>query len=62
MVQWIKNPTTGVGCCRDMGLIPGQAQRIKGSSVAAAAAWVTTMAWIQPLAWELHMLWVWQYK
>ena len=41
----------------DMGLIPGLAQWVGESSVAAAVAWVTTEAWIWSLVQELHMPW-----
>ena len=35
-----------------MGLIPGPAQWVKGSGIAAAAGWITAVAQIQSLAWE----------
>ena len=43
--------------CQDTGSIPGPAQWVKGSSVAAAVTKVTTVARMWSLAWELHMLW-----
>lgn len=39
--------------CRDVGLIPGLAQGVQGSGVAAAAVEVTAVAWVHSLAWEL---------
>ena len=38
MAQWVKNLTGSLGCCRGVGLIPGPAELVKGSSVAAAVA------------------------
>ena len=39
-----------MGCCRDTGLIPGLAQQVKESGIAAAVAQGTAAAWIQSLA------------
>ena len=50
--------TTGSGASlqlQDAGSIPSQAQWVKGSSIAAAAAYVTTVAQIWSLTQELHM-------
>ena len=54
MVQWVKNlDCSGSGYCRGASLIPGAGQWVKGSSVVAAAAWVTSVAQVQSLVWEL---------
>ena len=58
MMQWVKNLTVAaalVSRCRGIGLISSQAQWVKGSSVAAAAATVQVQAaaQIQSLAQEL---------
>lgn len=44
--QWVKNliACSGSGCCRGTGSIPGPAKCLKGSSVAAAAAWIQSLA------------------
>ena len=39
-----------MGCCGDTGLIPGLAQQVKESGIAAAVSQVTVAAWIQSLA------------
>ena len=41
------------GHCRGAVLIPGTAQGVKGSGIAAAVAQVAVVVQIQPLAWEL---------
>ena len=50
MAQWVTNPTS---IHEDVGSLPGLVQWVEGSSSAAAAAHVTTVAQIQSLAWEL---------
>ena len=59
MVQWVRNLTAvASGHCRGTGLIPDLAQWLKGSSIAAAAAWVAAVVQVQSLAWNFHMPWV----
>ena len=38
VAQWVKNPTSGLGCYRGIGSIPDLAQWIKGSGIATAVA------------------------
>lgn len=51
-MQWFKN-TAAVVMVTGTGLIPGLAQGVQGSGVAAAAVEVTAVAWVHSLAWEL---------
>ena len=48
MVQWVKNlpaeDCSRSGLCRGAGSILGLAQWVKGSSVAAAAPWIQSLA------------------
>ena len=45
MGQWVKTPNcSGSGHCRGAGLIPGLAQWVKGSSVAAAVVQIQSLA------------------
>ena len=41
------------GHCKGAGLVPSPELQVKGSSVAAAMAWVAAAAETQSLAWEL---------
>ena len=58
----LRTNCSSLGYCRGARSIPGQAQLVKGSSIATAEAQVSAVAQIQSLAWELHMLWVWPYN
>ena len=49
MAQWVKN-STAVAYCRGSGSIPGPAQWIKGSGIAAAAAGIHSLARELPYA------------
>ena len=51
MAQWVKNPTAAALVTTESLL--GLAQRVKGSSVAAAVVQVAAVAQTQSLAWEL---------
>ena len=54
MAPWVKNPTcSGLGCPRDVGLIPSLVQWVKGSGIVMAALWVIAVAQIQSLPQEL---------
>lgn len=57
MVRWLENPTPMAWVSADVQFDPRPAQFIKGSSIAAAMAQVTTVAVIQSLAQEpLHAM------
>ena len=45
MVQWVENPTAVVWVAAEGRLlIPGTAQGVRGSSVAAAAVWIQSQS------------------
>ena len=49
MAKWVRNPTAAA-LVIVAGSIPGPAQWVKGSSVAAAIAWIQFLAWELPFA------------